>query len=46
MLTKEEAQAVLVLIDRASISVKEAETAVALKQKLMQIAKGEEPKKK
>lgn len=46
MLTSEEAVAILQLIDRANISVKEAEVAVRLKSKLQEIAKPKGEKKK
>lgn len=44
-LTSEEAIAILQLIDRSNISVKEAEIAVQLKSKLREIAKPKEEKK-
>lgn len=46
MLEQQEALAILELINRANISVKEAETVVAIKQKLTDIAKPKEDDKK
>lgn len=46
MITPQDAQNILILIDRAQITVKEAEGVVELRKKLVELAQPKEEKKK